>query len=362
MYKTDCVVIGAGVVGLAIARKLAMLGREVIVLESQGNIGTGTSSRNSEVIHAGIYYTPNSLKAKLCVLGKKYLYQYCKDRSVPYAIPGKFIVATHETHIEQLLAIKANACANGVEDMTLLHDEEAKRLEPALQCKGALLSPSTGIINSHALMLSYQADLEEAKGQVILYSPVIGGEVGKAGRIVLHTGGKDPTTILAHTVINCAGLHAIHVAASFKGFPSALLPEPFYVKGNYFSFSGKAPFRKLIYPVPEKNGLGIHTTLDLSGAMRLGPDTEIVEVLDYAVDMQRKHNFYQAAKTYWPTIPEDRLFPAFSGIRPKLKNYNDFMVQGFSGHGIKGLINLFGIDSPGLTASLAIAEYVETLL
>ena len=363
--RVDCVVIGAGVVGLACARALALAGREVIVLEEAGAIGTETSSRNSEVIHAGIYYAPGSMKAALCVKGKALLYRYCDERGVAHRRCGKLIVATTGEQVAALHKIQAQAAANGVHDLRLLTAVEAKAMEQALHCVAALHSPSTGIIDSHGLMLAYQGEAEDHGAMRALQSPVTGGEVGAQG-IVLDVGGTEPMRIVARTVINSAGLKAQSVAASLRGFPKDLVPPCYYAKGNYYSLASRSPFTHLIYPVPEAAGLGVHLTLDLAGQARFGPDVEWITEIDYDVDLSRAEGFYRAIRDYWPGLKDGQLAPGYAGIRPKLGGpdapASDFLIQGPGEHGVPGLVNLFGIESPGLTASLALAERVVEIL
>ena len=357
----DCVVIGAGVVGLAVARALALAGREVVVLDAAGAIGTETSSRNSEVIHAGIYYPPGSVKAVLCVEGRELLYRYCETHGVAHRRCGKLIVATAAEQVATLHKIRAQAAANGVHDLRLLSADEAKAMEPALCCVAALHSPSTGIIDSHGLMLAYQGDAEGRGAMLALHSPVIGGAVQNDG-IMLEVGGDEPMQLLARTVINSAGLYAQRVAAALRGFPRDLVPPTYYAKGNYYSLSGRSPFTHLIYPVPEAAGLGVHLTLDLAGQARFGPDVEWIAEIDYDVDLHRADGFYRAIRDYWPGLKDGQLAPGYAGIRPKLggpeQPASDFVIQGPQHHGVAGLINLFGIESPGLTASLALANQV----
>ena len=361
MERVDCIVIGAGVVGLAVARAFALTGREVIVLEAADAIGTHTSSRNSEVIHAGIYYPPGSLKATCCVKGRQLLYRYCEERGVAHRRCGKLIVATESAQVAALHRIQAQAAANGVDDLRLLSDTEAKAMEPALRCVAALLSPSTGIIDSHGLMLAYQGEAEARGAMFAPHSPVTGGTVDSAG-IVLEVGGAEPMRILARTVINSAGLYAQRVAATLRGFPHDKVPPSYFAKGNYYSLTGRSPFTHLIYPVPETAGLGVHLTLDLAGQVRFGPDVEWISEIDYDVDLRRADGFYRAIRDYWPGLKDGQLAPGYAGIRPKLggadQPASDFLIQGPADHGVPGLVNLFGIESPGLTASLALAEHV----
>jgi L-2-hydroxyglutarate oxidase LhgO len=364
MDKVDCVVIGAGVIGLAVARQLARSGREVIVLEAAEGIGTVTSSRNSEVIHAGIYYRAGSLMALMCVSGKRALYRYCADHGIPHRNCGKLIVATTPKETEKLQSIRAHAEANGVDDMQLLDGEAARALEPALNCDAALLSPSTGIIDSHAYMLALRGDAEEAGAACAFHTPIERARA-RAGRIEIEAGGDAPMTLECNLLVNAAGLSAPAVARSIEGMPIELIPSAYLAKGNYFSCSARAPFSRLIYPVPEPGGLGVHLTLDMAGQARFGPDVEWVETIDYAVDPARAERFYPAIRRYWPTLPDGALMPSYSGIRPKIVPpavaTQDFLIQGPRDHGVAGLINLFGIESPGLTSSLAIADHVGGL-
>ena len=367
MEHINCVVIGAGVVGLAVARALAQAGREVIVLEAATSIGCGTSSRNSEVIHAGIYYPQDSLKARFCVAGRQALYGYCASHQIPHRRCGKLIVATQADQLATLRAIKEKAAANGVGDLQFYSREQVREIEPEVECVGALMSPSTGIIDSHAFMLALQGDAENAGAMVAFASPLLGGEAtpGASSGIVLEVGGSEPSRWRADTVINCAGLHAQAVAASLRGFPPSQVPPIFYAKGNYFSLSGGARFKHLIYPVPEAAGLGVHLTIDLGGQVRFGPDVEWISSISYPVDARRAEVFYAAVRKYWPGLPDAALHPDYAGIRPKMSGPDgaalDFRIDGPKTHGVPGLINLFGIESPGLTASLAIADYVAAM-
>ncbi len=363
--ELDCVVIGAGVVGLAVARSLALDGREVVILEANDAIGQETSSRNSEVIHAGIYYAAGSLKARLCVEGKQRLYAYCAERGVAHVRCGKLIVATSPQQEPQLQRLRAQALANGVDDLQPLSEREAVALEPALHCSAALLSPSTGIVDSHGLMLALQGEAEQHGASLALKSPVLRGRAGAAG-IELDVGGDEPTSIRARTVVNSAGLGAPRLAASLDGFPRALVPPSYLCKGNYFSLPGRAAFKRLIYPVPEAAGLGMHVTLDLAGQMRFGPDVQWIDTLDYRVDPARAEVFYAAIRRYWPALPDGALQPAYAGVRPKIRAPHeaaqDFVIQGPAEHGVAGLVHLYGIESPGLTAALAIGEHVAATL
>jgi L-2-hydroxyglutarate oxidase LhgO len=364
MDKVECVVIGAGVIGLAVARRLAQAGREVVVLEAAEGIGTITSSRNSEVIHAGIYYKSGSLMARTCVDGKHALYEYCRDHGIPHRNCGKLIVATTPKKTARLQSIRAHAEANGVSDLQTLTAEAARALEPALNCDAALLSPSTGIIDSHAYMLALRGDAEDAGAAFAFHTPILGAKAHD-GRIQLDAGGDAPVTLECRLLVNAAGLDASAVARSIDGMPIDLIPPAYLAKGNYFSCSARAPFSHLIYPVPEPGGLGVHLTLDMAGQARFGPDVEWVDSIDYAVDPARAERFYPAIRRYWPALPDGVLMPSYSGMRPKIVPpavaIQDFLIQGPRDHGIDGLINLFGIESPGLTASLAIADYVGEL-
>ena len=374
MDQIQTVVIGAGVVGLAVARRLALEGQEVLLMESADAFGTGTSSRNSEVIHAGIYYPAGSLKAMLCVRGRQQLYAYCRERSIAHKQCGKLIVATSADQVAHLSSIQAKAAANGLvgEDaLRLLSNAEAKHLEPALQCEAALWSPSTGIVDSHALMLSYLGDFENAGGLLALNTcfesaqVVHQGQAKGASHIVLRT--ADGTELRAQNVINAAGLTAPDVAQKFTGMATAGLPKAYYAKGNYFSLSGKSPFSHLIYPVPEAAGLGVHLTLDLAGQAKFGPDVEWVDAPDQLlVDPRRGDAFYAEVRKYWPGLKDGSLLAAYAGIRPKISGPDeaaaDFCIMGPKAHGVPGLVHLLGIESPGLTSSLAIADEVLALL
>ena len=365
MEKIECVVVGAGVIGLAVARRLAQAGREVIILEAAEGIGTVTSSRNSEVIHAGIYYPAGSLMARMCVSGKRALYRYCSDHGVPHRNCGKLIVATTPNETAKLQSIRAHAEANGVLDLQTLGADAARALEPALNCDAALLSPSTGIIDSHAFMLALRGDAEEAGAVCAFYAPLLRA-TADAGRIEIEVGGAAPISLECKLLVNAAGLSAPTVARGISGMPIELIPPAYLAKGNYFSCQARAPFSRLIYPVPEPGGLGVHLTLDMAGQARFGPDVEWVETVDYAVDPARAARFYPAIRRYWPTLPDGALMPSYSGIRPKIVPpavaVQDFLIQGPNDHGVDGLINLFGIESPGLTSALAIADHVGELI
>ncbi|MFN3631128.1 MAG: NAD(P)/FAD-dependent oxidoreductase, partial [Casimicrobiaceae bacterium] len=366
--------IGAGVVGLACARAVAEAGRDVLVLESEGAIGQGTSSRSSEVLHAGLYYPTGSLKARLCVMGRRLIETYCRARNLPHARPGKLIVATRQADEEKLVALLAQAEANGVEGLSLIDGAAARRLEPAVHATAALWSPQTGIVDSHALMLSLQGDLERAGGIVALRARVRGITARAHGFIVTT---EDGTRLETAHLVNAAGLAAIDLAARTEGLCPTLIPRAHFAKGHYFSLAhngGRAPFSRLIYPVPEPGGLGIHLTLDLAGQARFGPDVEWLDAarcppaaaFDYAVDPRRASAFEEAVRRYWPGLPEGALVAAYAGIRPKIVGPGeaaaDFVIQDASHHGLPGLVNLFGIESPGLTSALAIGREVAARL
>ena len=362
MDSVDCVVVGAGVIGLAVARALAVAGREVLVLEAAEGIGTETSSRNSEVIHAGIYYPPGSLMARFCVAGRRALYDFCRDRGVPHRNCGKLIVATSAEEDGKLAGIKARAEANGVEGMRVLSAAEARALEPNLSCTSALLSPATGIVDSHAYMLALQGEAEAGGAMVVFLSPVVAARAGRGG-IEVEVGGAEPVTLRCRLLVNAAGLHAPALARRIAGMPAERVPTGYYAKGNYFTLAARAPFSRLIYPVPVPGGLGVHLTIDLGGQARFGPDVEWIDTLDYTVDPRRADGFYAAVRRYWPALPDGALQPGYAGIRPKITAPGapaaDFVVQGPQTHGVPGLVNLFGIESPGLTASLALAAHVR---
>ena len=364
--KVDCVVIGAGVVGLAIARQLAIAGRDVLIIEQAEAIGTVTSSRNSEVIHAGIYYAKDSLKARLCVQGRKMLYDYLEERAIDHQRCGKLIVATDEKQIPELKMLDTKARANGVDDLRFLSAEDAMTLEPELSCVAALLSPSTGIIDSHAYMLSLLGDAENRGATLALQSSVTGGKITERGISLDVSCEGELLSLDCTTVINSAGLGAQGFAASLHGMPPSLVPPLYLAKGNYFNLSGKAPFQHLVYPVPEEAGLGIHYTRDLGGQGRFGPDVQWIEAIDYDVAPERGDSFYDAVRNYWPHLQDGALAPAYCGVRPKIQSPGegaaDFVIQGHADHGVPGLVNLYGIESPGMTASLAIAQEVENRL
>lgn len=352
-------VIGAGVVGLAVAREAARRGHDVIVAEKTGGIGNGVSSRNSEVIHAGMYYPTGSLRARHCVRGNRMLYAYCAAHGVPHRKCGKLIVATNDAERVKTEGILAQGRSNGVEGLDLIGGNAARTLEPEVACTAALVSPETGIIDSHALMLAYQGDLEDRGGAIAFETPIERLTPQGAGWTV-HFGGRDPGTMQTDAVINCAGLGAQAIAHRTEGYPPARIPRLVLAKGNYFGYAGRPAFSRLIYPTPVDGGLGVHVTLDLAGRMRFGPDVEWIGTEDYEVDPSRAASFYARIRTYWPGLPDNSLVPDYSGIRPKLTGPGepaaDFLIEGPAQHGMAGLVNLFGIESPGLTSSLSIAE------
>lgn len=370
--QVETIIIGAGVVGLALARSLAATGREVLVLEREDAFGTITSARNSEVIHAGIYYAKDSLKAKLCVEGKHKLYAYCDAYGIPYNNCGKLIVACSTDEVEKFKGIAQRAWDNGVEDLREISAADARALEPELACEGALLSPSTGIVDSHGLMLALLGEAESHGAMMVLNTPVAGIEVAEGGFLV-RTGGEEAMELMAREVVNSAGLGAPGLAQAMVGLSAEAAPRQWTAKGNYFGLAMKAPFQRLIYPAPVTGGLGVHITIDLQGRARFGPDVEWIEDADwadqatYAVDPGRGDSFYAAIRRYWPALPDGVLTPDYSGIRPKLTNATDkyaadFRVSGATEHGLPGYVGLYGIESPGLTSSLAIADYTTDML
>ncbi|MGW5521884.1 NAD(P)/FAD-dependent oxidoreductase [Gordonia sp. NPDC003950] len=368
--EVECVVVGAGVVGLAVARRLARDGREVVIVESEDAIGTKTSSRNSEVIHSGIYYPRGSLKARACVAGREMLYRYCAEAGVAHRRFGKLIVATTEDQRPQLQRIIAAAHANGVTDLRLVEGPELAEMEPDLSAVAAVLSPSTGIVDGHGLMQALRRDAEDAGASVVVHSPLVAGEIGADATITVELG--DSFRVRCATLVNCAGLGAWDVAAALDGFPPGQIPSRRFAKGNYFGLDhGTAPFSRLIYPVPVAGGLGIHLTLDLDGRARFGPDVEWLgdvdpAQIDLSVDPHRVDTFTEEIRWYWPGLPDHALHPDYSGVRPKISGPGDpdadFAVRGPSDHGIPGLVHLFGIESPGLTSSLALADEVAARL
>lgn len=359
----ETIIVGAGVIGLAVARELALRGQEVLVLEAENAIGTHTSSRNSEVVHAGIYYPPGSLKARLCVAGRSMLYDYCERRGVPVSRLGKLIVATTPAQIKTIEGLVRRGSQNGVHDLVTLDGAEARRLEPELECLAALHSPSTGIVDSHAFMLALQGDAEAHGTQCVLRTRV-NVVTRRTGGFDVHASGEndaDAISISCSNLINCAGLGAQQVAGSIEDFPPERIPRRFPARGNYVSVSGATPFSRLIYPVPVEGGLGIHLTLDLSGRMRLGPDLHWTNEIDYTPDAQITEEFYTLVRAYWPEVMNRELSSTHCGLRPKISGPGaasaDFLVEGPVDHGVPGLVNFFGIESPGLTSSLALAEY-----
>ncbi len=371
MDKLDAVVIGAGLVGLAVARALAQAGRDVVVLEKERAIGTGVSARNSEVVHAGLYYPTGSLKAQLCVRGKALLYELCATHGVAVKMCGKLVVATDEAQLPGLHALLAKAQANGV-PTELLSAAQAQAMEPALNCLAALHSPTTGIVDSHGLMLALQGDLERAGGCVAFESAVVGGQVSADGlTLAVQSPGQGATNVLATTVVNAAALYATAVARSISGLSAAHIPTAHFAKGSYYTLEGRAPFSHLVYPAPQDAWLGVHLTLDLGGQAKFGPDLEWLnattpDAIDYTVDLERAKGFYAEVRRYWPGLPDGALSPGYSGVRPKIYGPGeaapDFRIDGPAVHGVPGLVNLFGIESPGLTSSLAIGEHVARLL
>ncbi len=376
MDRVDVVVIGAGVVGLAVARALALAGREVIVIEKEKAIGQGVSSRNSEVVHAGLQYAPGSLKARFSVRGKNMLYAYCAEHGVPIRACGKLVVATQESQHVALRRIQATATANGVPTQWLSADE-ATQWEPELRCTAALCSPTTGIVDSHGLMLALQGDLENAGGAVALRSEVqrvvLCKKIVSSGHTIIVKAATEQisTELQAEIVVNAASLHACAVARCMEGLGAQHIPREYFAKGSYFQLSGKAPFQRLIYPAPQDAWLGVHLTLDMAGQAKFGPDLQWLDIqsaddIDYQVRPADADAFYAAIRQYWPGLPDGALQPSYSGVRPKIygpqQNAPDFCIQGPDQHGVAGLVNLFGIESPGLTSNMAIGEYVSGLL
>ena len=361
MERVQCIVVGAGVVGLAVARALASGGREVVLLESEPYIGSGVSSRNSGVIHAGIYYENDSLKARVCVPGKHALYRFCEEHGVPHARVGKLVVATDAAQLPALEELRERARGNGVDDLERLTPAEVRELEPAVRCEGALLSPSTGIIDVHEYVHALQGDAEARDAVIAVGTPFVGASVHGEGFRV-QAGGADPMTLDCDTLVNCAGLGAQSVAEAIVGLAADTIPTLYPAKGNYFQLAGRSPFRRLIYPMPDAAWLGVHVGLDLAGRCKFGPDLHWVDELDYDVDESQADAFYASIRRYWPDLPDGALQPDYTGIRPKLyakgEAARDFYIQCDDEHGVPGLINLYGIESPGLTSSLAIGDYV----
>lgn len=363
--EADVVVIGAGVVGLAVARELALRGREVIVLERHGQPGQETSSRNSGVIHSGIYYPKGSLKARLCVAGRDRLYAYCEARGIAYSRCGKLIVA-QENQLQALREIEAKGQANGVADLVWISADEVHEREPVVRCAAALWSPSTGIVDVHELMTAYEGDLESHGGMIAYETDLLGAAFESGGFTLTARSGSESSSIRCRALVNSAGLHAVDLMKRIEGYPQALQRKAFFAKGNYFVCQGQRPFRHLVYPIPSEAGLGTHATLDLDGTTRFGPDVEWIDGIDYSFDASRVQGFYDAIREYWPGLPDGALVPGYTGIRPKLVGPDskaaDFVIEGPAVHGIDGLVNLLGIESPGLTSSLAIADQVADLL
>jgi L-2-hydroxyglutarate oxidase LhgO len=365
MGAMQIMVIGAGVVGLAVARAAALAGHEVIVAEAGDAIGTGISSRNSEVIHAGMYYPTDSLRARHCTRGRRLLYDYCASHGVPQRKCGKLIVATNAAEAAKIEAIHAQGLRNGVEGLRLIGGTEARALEPALTCIAALHSPETGIIDGQAFMLALRGDLED-RGGVIAFATPVERLSRVAGKWQVTFGGREPGTLDVDAVVNSGGLTAQALARRTAGYPPERVPRLVLAKGNYFSYAGRPVFSRLIYPVPVDGGIGIHVTLDMAGRMRFGPDVEWIEREDYAVDPARADAFYACIRTYWPGLPDRSLVPDYCGIRPKLTGPGepaaDFMIKGPADHGLPGLVHLFGIESPGLTSALSLAGDVVAYL
>ncbi len=364
ILQADTVVIGAGIIGLAVARKLAMQGRDVLVLEFGAHFGEGVSSRNSEVIHAGIYYPEDSLKARLCVRGRRMLYDYCQARGINHRRTGKWIVANGASQVERLDTIASQALRNGVPLQRMTRRALQVSL-PDVTAQEALYSPETGIVDSHGVMLSLLGELEDYGGQLVRRAPVERAATYDEEHR-LSVGGQAPCELRAHRVVNAAGLGAVPLATSWKGVPADIAPRQWLARGVYFSYSGRHPFHSLVYPVPEPGGLGVHLTLDLAGQARFGPDVEWIKRVDFSVDPGRARSFANSIRRWWPALDDSRLQPAYAGIRPKLAGpdggFADFCIAGERQHGVPGLVHLFGIESPGLTASLAIADEVAKLL
>lgn len=368
VYDIECLVIGAGVVGLACAAELARRGHDVLIAEATGAFGAGLSARNSEVVHAGIYYPADSLRRRLCVEGRRKLYAYAATHGVAHRKCGKLIVATAPSEEVQIAALHQRALNNGVEGMSLLSGAQARAMEPNLQCVAAAWSEETGIVDAHGLMTALLGDVESGGGALALNAPVLGG-VARADGFEIRIGGAQPARARCKVLINAASLHAQRVAQTIEGIPATSIPLLTLAKGNYFGCTAKPAFSRLIYPAPVEGGLGVHLTLDLGGRMRFGPDVEWLSTrdpdqVDYAVDARRGDAFYAAIRRYWPSLPDNALTPDYSGCRPKLSGPGepaaDFRIDGPEAHGVAGLVNLFGIESPGLTSSLAIAEEVAT--
>ncbi len=363
--QIDCAVIGAGVVGLAVARRMALDGREVVILEAEEAFGTHTSARNSEVIHAGIYYASGSMKARLCVSGKKALYRYCAEHDVMHSNTGKVVVACEEAQLPAMHQYMEQGRTNGVDDLRLLSGTELAELEPNVCAATGFFSPSTGVIDSHGLMLAYLGDAEDRGAALALASPVISGSAGTDG-IRLEVGGAEAMRVHCRTVINCAGLRAPETARSIAGVPAQTIPPAYYAIGHYYTLSGKSPFNHLVYPVTRADWLGVHVTIDLGGQVKFGPDFDWIDGIDYRFDERREPLFYEAIRRYYPGLQDGMLQPGYTGIRPRITGpgepAQDFTFSGPREHGIPELVNLYGIESPGLTSSLAIADHVAEML
>jgi L-2-hydroxyglutarate oxidase LhgO len=365
MERVQCIVIGAGVIGLAISRELSRAGMEVIFVDKEISFGKETSSRNSEVIHSGIYYEKDSLMAKLCFEGNRLLYNYCNDHSISFNKCGKLIVSTSEEEDNELNNVKKRGLMNGVNDLSFVSAADISKIEPALVCRSGIYSPSTGVIDSHAYMSSLLRDSED-RGAVFAPSTRIDNITLLNDGFLLSTNDNGFDSIKCYILVNSAGLYATDVAASIKNFPSNFIPKPYYAKGNYFYLKQKCPFQRLIYPLPVKGALGVHLTLDINGLARFGPDIEWVDTIDYTVNEARVDLFYASIRRFWPDLKDESLYPGYVGVRPKIVppsvGKQDFMIQSSYEHGINNLINLFGIESPGLTSSLAIAKYISNIL
>jgi len=360
-HDIETIIIGAGAVGLAIARSLSQHGHDIIILDEAETIAGGITARNSEVIHAGLYYAKDSLKARLCVAGKKRMYDYCQSHGVPHKRLGKLIVATSDDEIKSLDLIRAKARDAGVDDLIFMETKDLQNIEPELKASAALFSPSTGIVDAHALSLALLGDAENNGAMLALNSPVLNSRVINGG-FLLSVGGDEATEITCKNLIISAGLGAQSIAHNLSGLDKKTIPPLYYAKGNYFTLAGKSPFEHLIYPVPVPGGLGTHSTLDLGGQTKFGPDVNWIDVINYDVDVSKRDGFYNAIRRYWPGLPDGALNPGYVGIRPKTRGpgepAQDFIIQNENDHGVPGLIALYGIESPGLTSCLAIGEYV----